>query len=92
MTLVLGRLVGEQIVIGEEGKRLVVDGPIIVTLLHSRVGAGRIGIDADEELLVLRREVYERQFGPLEPGKSRSVPRGSGDGQRMRRSRRARSA
>lgn len=62
--LVLSREEGEQIVIGKAG--MVLTGPVVVTLVrvvrgtnHHLGGKVRIGIEADANVPVHRREVYE---------------------------------
>lgn len=49
--LILTRRIGETIVIGDS---------IVVTVLHSKTGQARLGIDAPKDVPVHREEVYER--------------------------------
>lgn len=55
----------ESIVIGEKG--MVLEGPIVVTIVRPGRKV-RLGVVAARQVPVLRRELYERIHGPLEPG------------------------
>ena len=51
--LVLSRRAGDEILIGKD---------IVITYLGDKHGAARIGIEAPEDIPILRRELMERQL------------------------------
>ena len=55
MPLVLGRNKGEQVIIQVPGR----DQPIIVTLVDCRSHDARIGIEAERDVVILRKELIE---------------------------------
>jgi len=52
--LILTRNVGESIIIGEKKEK------IIVTLLNTKGGQAKIGIDAPKKIPVHREEIYKK--------------------------------
>ena len=44
----------------KEGQRIVVGGKVVITIVESRSGRVRIGIEAPPEVSVHREEVFER--------------------------------